>query len=645
MSTPAHSPKSASPLSGARGLAWLAVGLILAQMILGATVRATGSGMGCPDWPLCHGKFLPAMNAESILEYSHRAVAAFLSLVLVGLALAIAFKAEWRARLGRLAALTAVLLLALIVFGAITVAYDMPPMVVACHLVLAVALFFTWILAALRAMGVQGPEKPEGWWRGMALAAVGFGVVQIFLGALVSVSHAGLACPDFPTCYGMLLPPLVGNVGIQMTHRLAAYTLAALVAALVLGAELKADRGTRSLTRLAGGLVVVQIGLGAATVLGGIPIPLSVAHLANGVLLVGTLFAVACRAHPNFFLQPGVGPGSGPSGGVASLEAGLPGNESKGAWGGLRPRLAAYLELTKPSIVLLVVMTGLPAVLIASKGEMQPLLLIAALTGTALAAASAATFNQYFERERDKLMARTAQRPIPSGRVRPNQALAFALTLGSLSMALLLSLTTWQAAAWAMASLLFYGFFYTLVLKDAGPQNIVIGGAAGSSAPVIGWAAVEGSVALPAWIMAAIIFFWTPPHFWALAIFKLDEYRAAKMPMHPVVHGVPSTARWIVAYSMVLVPLSLVLVPLGAAGPLYFASAMALGLGFLALAYQVLVKPERKQATRLFAYSIIYTLVLFSALTLDAALGGPGFAPASPPVAQPPASPLLEARR
>lgn len=632
-----------TPLKGARGLAWLAVGLILAQMILGATVRATGSGMGCPDWPLCHGQYLPAMNYESILEYSHRAVAAFLSLVLVSLAGAIALKPNWRQRLGRLAAMTAALLTALITFGAITVAYDMPPVVVACHLVLAVGLLFTWILAALRAMGVAGPDAPLGAWRGLALAAVGFGVVQIFLGALVSVSHAGLACPDFPTCYGMLLPPLVGNVGIQMVHRFAAYTLAALVAALVVAAELKADRGTRRLTRLAGGLVVVQIALGAATVLGGIPIPLSVAHLANGVFLVGTLFSVACRAHPAFFLKPGSGGPSGPSGGEAVAE----GAGGAGPWAQLKPRFAAYMELTKPSIVLLVVMTGLPAVLIASGGEVDPWLMVVALTGTALAAASAATFNQYFERERDKVMARTAQRPIPSGRVAPEQALAFALALGTASMGLLVAFTTWQAAAWALASLLFYGFFYTLVLKDAGPQNIVIGGAAGSSAPVIGWAAVEGSVALPAWVMAAIIFFWTPPHFWALAIFKLDEYRAAKMPMHPVVHGVASTSRWIVAYSMVLVPLSLVLVPLGAAGPLYFGSAMLLGLGFLGLAYQVLVKPERKAATRLFAYSIVYTLVLFSALTLDAALGGPGLlAPNGAPLAQPPAPlSVVEARR
>lgn len=288
--------------------------------------------------------------------------------------------------------------------------------------------------------------------------------------------------------------------------------------------------------------------------------------------------------------------------------------------------LRAYYQLTKPGIVLLVVLTGLPAILIASGGMASPWLTVTALLGTSLAAASAAVFNQYFERERDKVMARTAERPLPSGKIKPGAALAFAVALGLASTAILLAFTHWLAAVIALANLFFYGFFYTLVLKDQSPQNIVVGGVAGASAPLIGWAAVTGTVGLPAWIMFAIIFFWTPPHFWALAIYRLEDYVKAELPMYPVVYGVPATVRWIAIYTLMMVPLTLLLVPLKAAGAIYFFAAVALGLGFLALSGRVLYTQDRKHAIQLFAYSIFYTMGLFAALTLDALISSPALA-------------------
>jgi protoheme IX farnesyltransferase len=376
---------------------------------------------------------------------------------------------------------------------------------------------------------------------------------------------------------------------------------------LVVAAELKAAEAVRRWTRLAALLVVVQIALGASAVLLQIPTWLSVGHLAHGMLLFATLFMAVYEAQPRLWAdQARTLPEEAPTG--------LP----------LRELLGAYYQLTKPAIVLLVVLTGLPAILIASRGQVDLVLAIAALVGTSLAAGSAAVFNQYFERERDKVMARTAKRPIPSGKVPAAHALVFAIALGVLSMVVLLTLTTPLAAWIALASLFFYGFFYTLVLKDASPQNIVVGGVAGATAPLIGWAAVTNDVGLPAWIMFTIIFLWTPPHFWALAIFKLDDYVAARIPMFPVVYGVPATARWIVIYALMLVPLTLVLVPLGAAGPIYAVAATLLGLGFLALSGMVLVRQRKQDAVKLFAYSIVYTLALFTALTVDAVAGGPG---------------------
>ena len=599
-------------------MALVVIGLIFCQIVLGATVRATGSGMGCPDWPLCHGKFLPAMNFESILEYSHRLVAALVTLALTGMGAWIVASAPLRAYLGRLTALTGVLIVTLITFGAVTVAYDMPPAVVAVHLELAALLVITWVTMAMRgreAARGEGEAPKPGAYRLAVAVAFGAAFVQLFLGAMVSVSHAGLACPDFPTCYGMWLPPLVGNVGIQVIHRFGAYTVAILVATMLVLVELQAGARVRAWARTAALLVVAQIGLGVATVLLEVPPALSVAHLATGMATFTALYLTLYAAFPVLW-KPAGGP---PSGGPVVVDSApvaprLP----------LGQLLNAYYQLTKPSIVMLVVLTGLPALLIASGGRLELGLAIAALAGTAGAAASAAVFNQYFERERDKVMARTAKRPIPAGLVAPSAALAFAIALGVAAMAILLAWTTPLAALIALGGLLFYGFFYTLVLKGSSPQNIVIGGAAGATAPLICWAAVTGQVGLPAWIMFAIIFFWTPPHFWALAIFRLDDYVAAKVPMFPVVYGVPATTRWIMIYTLMLVPLSLLLVPLQAAGPIYFVAAMGLGLGFLALAYKVLRTEAKKDATRLFAYSIVYTLALFSFLTLDAALGGPG---------------------
>ncbi|MEB3330093.1 MAG: COX15/CtaA family protein, partial [Candidatus Sericytochromatia bacterium] len=271
--------------------AWLTIGLIVTQVLLGSTVRATGSGMGCPDWPLCHGQWLPALNFESILEYAHRLVGAIVSVSLLGMSAWVLASRPLRERLGRLVGLTLLLIALLVTFGAVTVAYDMPPAVVATHLELAALLLITWITVALRSREVlvgAGEDPRPGVYRWLVLAAAIGCFGQLFLGAMVSVSHAGLACPDFPTCYGMWVPPLVGNVGVQVVHRLGAVTVAGLIFAMLVAVEVQAGARVRRWARLAGLLVIAQIGLGAATVLSEIPPALSVAHLATGM----TLFAV-----------------------------------------------------------------------------------------------------------------------------------------------------------------------------------------------------------------------------------------------------------------------------------------------------------------------------------------------------------------
>ncbi len=284
----------------------------------------------------------------------------------------------------------------------------------------------------------------------------------------------------------------------------------------------------------------------------------------------------------------------------------------------------AYLELTKPRIVFLVLLTGVPALLLAAGGPPAPRAFVAAVLGTALAAASAAAFNHYFDRDLDRLMVRTRNRPLPAGTIPPAHALAFAFLLAGLSWVVLAGLANTLAASIALGSIVYYAVVYTLWLKRSTPQNIVIGGGAGASAPLIAWAAVTGTVALPAVLLAAIVFFWTPPHFWALALYRREDYLRAGIPMLPVTHGEDETRRQITLYTICLVPVTLAPAAIGVAGPVYWVPAAFLGLVFVGMAWRLMATAETARAVRLFRFSILYLFLLFAFLGVDAGLGGPG---------------------
>ncbi len=280
----------------------------------------------------------------------------------------------------------------------------------------------------------------------------------------------------------------------------------------------------------------------------------------------------------------------------------------------------AWVELTKPRIVLLVLFTGLPAALLAAQGMPSARVFWGAGIGIALSAASAAAFNHYFDRDIDALMVRTRTRPLPSGRLEPSAAAALGALLAWLSWTVLTVACNPLSALIAMANIFYYAVIYTVWLKRRTPLNIVIGGGAGASAPVIAWAAVTGTVALPALLIAAIVFLWTPPHFWALSLYRRDDYARAGLPMLPVTHGEAETRRQILGYSIVLVAVTLLVGPLAGLGPLYLASAALLGAGFVAGAVRLIRRPGTPAASRLFRYSIAYLFVLFLVMTVDAAL-------------------------
>jgi protoheme IX farnesyltransferase len=268
----------------------------------------------------------------------------------------------------------------------------------------------------------------------------------------------------------------------------------------------------------------------------------------------------------------------------------------------------------------LVVFSGAAGLFLAP-GHLHPVLALTALLCIAVAAGAAAAINNGYDADIDRIMSRTRRRPTATGRISPEEALSFGATLAAMSVMVMGLAVNWLAAALLALTVAFYVFVYTVWLKRRTPQNIVIGGAAGALPPVVGWASVTGDLSLAPIVLFMIIFMWTPPHFWSLALYRAQDYAAAGVPMLPVVAGPETTRRHILAYTAVLLPLALAPVALGFAGPLYGAIALALGAGFLALALRLWRDRTQRTAMRTFRFSIVYLFGLFGALVLDKAMG------------------------
>ena len=278
--------------------------------------------------------------------------------------------------------------------------------------------------------------------------------------------------------------------------------------------------------------------------------------------------------------------------------------------------VADYVALMKPRVMSLVVFTALVGLMVAP-GHVHPVLGFAALLCIAVGAGAAGSLNMWYDADIDAVMARTARRPIPAGRIARGEALGFGMTLGVGAVAVLGLAANWLAAGLLAFTIFFYVAIYTMWLKRSTPQNIVIGGAAGAFPPMIGWAAATGGIGGEAVILFLIIFFWTPPHFWALSLWRADDYARAGIPMLPVVAGTRETRRQILIYALVLAPLGVAPWIAGYAGPLYGAVAAVAGAGIVALAVQVRRESGLSAAKRLFAFSILYLFVLFAVLLAD----------------------------
>ena len=281
--------------------------------------------------------------------------------------------------------------------------------------------------------------------------------------------------------------------------------------------------------------------------------------------------------------------------------------------------IQSYYQLTKPRIIPLLLITTAGSMWIAAKGEVDPLLLLVTLTGGTLAAASAQTINCVYDRDIDYDMERTRHRPMPSGKVQPRDALIFAIALATISFTLLAVFANLLAALLAFSGIVFYILVYTHWLKRHSTQNIVIGGAAGAIPALVGWAAVTGTLSWSAWLIFAIVFLWTPPHFWALALMIKDDYAKVGIPMLPVIEGTTATVKQIWYYTLLTVVATVLLVyPLGASGILYAAIALILGGLFIHKSWRLLQNPEdRTVARELFLYSISYMMLLCLGMVVD----------------------------
>ena len=596
-----------------RSLAVVTTVTTLVLIVWGGIVRATGSGDGCPDWPRCFGRWVPRLEYHTLIEYVHRLLGVAGGLLAVTLAV-LALQALVRARRGaptgipRPAIVGALSLPFLFgvqgALGGRVVNSALDPLELTFHFAMAMI-----VLGVLVATTTVASAPAAGRWTPYARLAAATAVATyalLLVGTYVRAEGAGLAFRDWPLMGGRLVPSFGPTGALEMfVHRLLALLVTALAVWLVVRARTMTPRSP-VLVRWSGvvaGLFAAQVVVGALNVWTELSTIPRAAHVGLSALIWASTVALTVLARRE--------PEEVPATGAAEpLRAERPTS--------VRDVVQAYVALTKPRIIVLLLITTVPAMVLAA-GAVPSLWLVAAtLVGGTLSAGSANAINMYLDRDIDGLMRRTRSRPLPAHAITPDDALRFGFVLGAFSFVFLAMTVNVLAAVLSLAAIAFYVFVYTMWLKRATAQNIVIGGAAGAAPALVGWAAVTGTLALPAWILFAIVFVWTPPHFWALAMRFQGDYAAAGVPMLPVVRGETETRRQILLYSLALFGTTLVLVPVAPMGPLYTGSAVALGGIFVYRALALWRTPSAARSWGLFRYSVLYLGGLFAAVAADA---------------------------
>ena len=575
-------------------------------IVIGGIVRVTGSGLGCPDWPTCYGSWIPPLRADALIEYSHRLVAALTTPIILAAAYVAWRRLRTRRLISRPLGWAIGLLLVQALLGGVVVLLETPPNLVAVHLGVALVLLAVLIAAAVAAFMLHRNGKlPQrlvfrSRFASQSLVALAGIFILLVSGALVAVTGATAACEGWPLCNGQLIPQDPWG-WVHMGHRLLAGFMTIQVLLLLRHAwrTQRTQRGILSAATLMVVLFFAQVLVGAVKVSSQFPTVLLGLHVATAaaVWAMAVILAVLVGL-------------AGRTNAAERREAAQPANRKQ--------RARDLLSITKPIIVVLLLVTTYSGMVVGAKALPSLQLAFWTLVGGALAAGGSGAVNQYIDRESDKRMTRTSKRPIAAGRMTPAEGLAFGLSLLLAAFYVLATFVNLLAALLALAGMIYYVIVYSLWLKHATVQNIVIGGGAGAIPPLVGWAAATGDLSVPAFFLFAIIFMWTPPHFWALALIKRKDYARAGVPMLPVVRGEKVTRTQIWIYTIELVALTLLMPVLGMAGGVFLASAAVLGAALLFYAWQVLKVGGNKLAWRMYRYSSMYLALLFAALVVDA---------------------------
>ncbi len=598
-------------------------------MMLGAYTRLTDAGLGCPDWPACYGQWM--VNASTAItnpslhlgkawtEMLHRYMAGLLGLGIAGL-IVVQLKRAKSNTARVLPFLIGAVLLFQALLGMWTVTLKLWPVVVMGHLMggmLLLSLLWVTTLNAKIPPPAFGMAQ-DGGLRIVAALTLLMLILQIALGGWTSANYAALVCPDFPSCHtgtsvvwdfvgasnvkfipgGVELLSANALITIHMLHRLGAMLCVFFIAGLALIIWIKeSNRTLHGIATTMAILLTLQIGLGIANVLAKIPLPIALAHHAVSALLLLSVVSLNVALY-RFSMGYRAGTETGPY----NAKIGL---------------FQDYLTLCKPKVVLMMLITAFAGMCLSTHGPLPWALCVYAIIGIGLCSASAAVLNHLIDRKFDTQMIRTQQRPMAQQRIRFGQAMFFAGTLASMGFSLLALQVNRLCAVLTLLACIGYALIYSLILKHRTPQNIVIGGAAGAMPPLLGWVAIQGEIQALAWLPVLIIFAWTPPHFWALAIARQSEYQKAKIPMLPVTHGVAYTKLSMLLYTVLLVLVSLLPYATNLSGFYYLIAALCLGAFFLAQIIRLYQNPSKIIAAQSFGFSIVYLLLLFVALLAD----------------------------
>jgi protoheme IX farnesyltransferase len=609
-------------------LAALTLGTSILLVTIGVIVRATDSGLGCPDWPLCHGQLIPALDdPKAWIEWVHRTVAAVIGLEILGLALLAVLDHRDRPSLLWPSFLAVGLVGFQAWLGRETVRLGNSGESVTAHLAAAMILVGLLVFLTVRAAypaRIGGRGASQRFTIYAAFTALATFALLLF-GSHVTATDSALVFPDWPLMGGSLVPPLTDVTSAHVLHRWVAALVGVFVVALAIAAR-RTQREHPTLVRLAtwaAVLFVIQVVIGGLQVLTQLSAWTQTLHLALGAVIWTLLSGLTVASYYTARTaisdrQPGRGAGA--------LEDAASTTHTRG------DSVRAYIALTKPRIIeLLLLVTTVPAMVLATRwvpgiefGEWTWLAVWTLIGGT-LAAGSANAINCYLDRDIDEKMTRTRRRPLPAHQVEPERAVVFGLVLGVISFVVMAWFVNLLAAFLTLLAIAFYVVVYTMLLKRTTPQNIVIGGAAGALPPVIGWAAVTGNVGIPALVLFALVFYWTPPHFWALSLRIRKDYAAAGVPMLPVVKGIPETTKQIALYTVLMVAISLLLWPVAHMGLIYIGAAVGLGAVFIWQAYALWRRSASEEAStagaiQLYRYSISYLSLLFLAIAVDALL-------------------------